>query len=187
MSKLVERYSGPAIALHWLVGVMVIANVFLGLLTDSFGKANTRFMIGTHESMGVTILGLSIMRLLWRATHRPPALPASHTVWEGRASLAVHWMLYLVILGLAVSGVIHDSAWNLAPEIKWRWFGLFEWPRVGWIMNLNPGIRQIVHVAFGKLHELLAWCLYLLFFLHVAGALKHQWFDGEPELQRMWR
>ena len=186
MSKIVERYSGIAIALHWLVGALMIVNVGLGLSTEAFGKANTRFMIGTHESVGVTILGLMIMRVLWRASHRSPEFPESYKPWDRRLSLAVHVLLYLVALGMPVSGLIHDSAWNLAPTIKWQWFGLFEWPRIGWIMGLEPGLKQFLHVGFGKLHELLAWVLYLLFALHVGGALKHQLIDREKELQRMW-
>jgi cytochrome b561 len=43
-----------------------------------------------------------------------------------------------------------------------------------------------MHALFGEAHELGAYALYALLFLHVAGALKHQFFDREPELQRMW-
>ena len=186
MSKQIERYTGPAMILHWLVALMLVGNVCLGLLTDSFGKENTRFIIGVHESMGVSILGFMLMRILWRAKHRPPALPASFKPWERRASFAVHGLLYLTALGLATSGLINDSSWNLASQIKWQWFGLFEWPRISWIMNMDPQMRKILHVGFGKVHELLAWGLYLLVFVHIGGALKHQFLDGEPEIERMW-
>jgi cytochrome b561 len=66
------------------------------------------------------------------------------------------------------------------------WFGLFEWPRIGWIMNMDPAVKESLHGLFGEVHESLALILYLLVFLHVAGALKHQFLDKHAELQRMW-
>ena len=52
-------------------------------------------------------------------------------------------------------------------------------------MNLDPATKETWHDAFGEAHELIGWALYGLFALHVGAALKHQWMDGEAELQRM--
>jgi cytochrome b561 len=65
-------------------------------------------------------------------------------------------------------------------------FGLFEWPRIGWIMNTDPAFKERLHGIFGGIHHWLAYALYALVGLHIAAALKHQWWDGHPELQRMW-
>lgn len=186
MSSLVERYSRPAIVFHWLIGLLILINIGLALLDEAFGEAATRPMVDLHKSIGVTILGLAVMRLIWRATHRPPALPNHYRPWERRASHIVHWLFYLLIFAMPLSGWMHDSAWKAAPEIKMYWFGLFEWPRIGWIMNMDAQTKEHLHTLFGAIHENLALVLYLLFFLHVGAALKHQWFDKEKELQRMW-
>ena len=185
MSALIERYSMPAIIFHWLIGLLIIVNVALGIGHDHFGDDNVRPLINGHKSIGITVLGLAIMRLIWRLTHRPPALPDTYKRWESIASHAVHGLLYLLIFALPLSGWLHDSAWKKAPEIKMFWFGLFEWPRIGWIMNLDPATKERMHDLFGAIHGNLALFLYLLFFLHVGGALKHQFLDKEPELQRM--
>jgi cytochrome b561 len=66
-----------------------------------------------------------------------------------------------------------------------RLFGLFEWPRLQFIATLPAGLKEELHTRFGQLHTWLGYGLYGLFALHVGGALKHQWFDGEAELQRM--
>ena len=187
MTAFIERYSRPAIILHWVIGLLMIVNVGLGLTFTLFGDDNIRPLINTHKSIGITILGLAIMRLLWRATHKPPPLPATYKPWERRASHAVHGLLYILIFALPLSGWFHDSAWKMAGEIKMFYFGLFEWPRIGWIMDMEPLAKENLHSILGAVHENLGFALYALFFLHVGGALKHQFFDKERELQRMWR
>ena len=77
------------------------------------------------------------------------------------------------------------SAWSAAPRIKMYWFGLFEWPRIGWIMDMAPVAKKAAHAELFAVHQWLGYALYVLFFLHVGGALKHQFIDKQPELQRM--
>jgi cytochrome b561 len=64
-------------------------------------------------------------------------------------------------------------------------FGLFQWPRIGWIMAIEPGLKERLHDVFGSIHIWLSYALYALVALHIGAALKHQWWDGHPELQRM--
>ena len=179
------RYTRVAVILHWLVAVLVIANVVLALSADHVPDDSVRFVIDTHKSIGITVLGLALLRILWRLTHRPPAAPASHGRLERIAAHAVHGMLYLLIVGLPLSGWLHDSAWKDAATHPMHWFGLFEWPRVGGIAALPPARREVMHTALGELHTALAYVLYALLALHVAGALKHQWIDREAALRRM--
>ena len=65
------------------------------------------------------------------------------------------------------------------------YFGLFEFPRIGFIMDMDPATRKSIHSAFGSAHDVSGKILYLLFFLHVGGALKHQFIDKDRELARM--
>jgi cytochrome b561 len=66
-----------------------------------------------------------------------------------------------------------------------RWFGLVAWPRIGSIASLPPDVKEQWHTTLGMVHTGAGYLLYALVALHVAAALKHQWFDREPELQRM--
>ena len=88
-----QRYTTPAIVLHWLIAVLIIINVALGLSFDSLPQGSLRPFIETHKSIGITVLGLGILRLLWRLTHTPPALPP-YKPWEKAAAHAAHWVLY---------------------------------------------------------------------------------------------
>lgn len=180
------RYTRTAMLLHWLIALLIIANVLLGLAIERIPDDWIRPVIDTHKSIGITVLGLVIMRLLWRATHKPPALPADYASWEKRSAHLAHWALYALMFALPISGWLHDSAWKAAPEIPMRWFGLFEWPRFDFIMQLEPVLKEQLHDLFGEIHEWFGLVLYGLFALHVGAALKHQFIDKHAELQRMW-
>jgi cytochrome b561 len=180
-----NRYTRPAILLHWLIAALMAVNIALILSVDHFPDDWVRPAVDTHKSIGITVLGLAILRILWRWTHRPPPLPASYRPWERVASHAVHIALYGVMILLPLSGWMHDSAWKDAATHPMQFFGLVQWPRIGWIMDIEPTTRERLHDAFGALHVWIGYVLYGLFALHVLGALKHQFLDHEPELQRM--
>jgi len=172
-------------ALHWLVAALMFANLVLIWVVDSVPDEQVRLVIDTHKSLGITLLGLAILRLLWRYAHPPPPLPSSYARWERRASHVAHGLLYLLMFLMPLSGWMHDSAWRDAATHPMQWFGLVPWPRIGWIMGLEPSLKETLHTAFGALHRYAGYALYALFTLHVLAALKHQFVDREPELQRM--
>lgn len=182
----VARYTRTAMTFHWVIAVLIAVNVLLALTWDYYPDAGIRPAIDTHKSIGITVLGLAIMRLLWRFTHRPPALPPHHKPWEKFTAHAVHLLLYLIMFGLPLTGWIMDSAYKDAASHPMYWFGLFEWPRLPNVMAMDPASKLVVHDNFANFHENLALALYILVFAHIAGALKHQWIDRDRELMRMW-
>ena len=147
-------YTRTAIVLHWLIAALIIVNVCLVWTVDYLPDNFVRPAIDTHKSIGITVLGLAIMRWLWRATHAPPPLPPSYAGWEKFASHAVHGLLYLLILAIPLSGWMHDSAFKDAAKYPMYLFGLLPWPRIGPIMALEPVFREHMHDLFGAIH---AW------------------------------
>jgi cytochrome b561 len=183
---MIRRYTKTAMALHWLIALLIVANVGLAWAWPSLlPDAQVRPAIDLHKSIGVTVLGLAIMRLLWRMTHTPPALPQGYARWEVTASHITHWLLYAVIFAMPITGWVMDSAYEKAATTPMYWFGLFQFPRLGFILTLDPATKKAVHDGFGAAHGLIAYAVYTLFILHVGGALKHQFLDRELELQRM--
>ena len=180
-----EKYSKTAMVLHWLVAVLIIGNVVLGLAAGTLPDGWVRPVVDTHKSIGITVLGLAILRLLWRAAHKPPPLPASYPAWERISAHTAHVALYLIIFGLPISGWMHDSAWNGGASHPMRLFGVVPWPRIAWLADLDPATKDRLHAELFTVHWAFGLALYGLLTLHILGALKHQFLDREPELQRM--
>lgn len=180
-----NRYTRVAMTLHWIIAAGIIANVALYWLWETGDRGVVQY-IRTHKSIGVTLGGLALMRLAWRWRYPAPSAPPHHQRWERSLSHVVHIGLYVVMLGLPLSGWLMDSAWAEAAHRPMYWFGTFKWPRLGLLMEMEPAARASAHALLKTLHASLGYILYLLFALHVAGALKHQFLDRDRILSRMW-
>jgi cytochrome b561/polyisoprenoid-binding protein YceI len=178
-----SRYATVAIILHWLIALAIVAQVSLawrmGAKTPE-GFALTQL----HKSIGVSILVLSIIRLGWRLTNPPPPELASLTRWERVLSQIVHWGFYVIMIGMPLTGWLMVSASK--TQIPTVLFWTVPWPNVPGVDGLAPGAKAVAHTIGKTGHGLLSYGLYLLFVLHVAGALKHQFFEKDaPVLSRM--
>ena len=72
----VVRYTPVAIVLHWVLGLSILGMFGVGVYMTDLPFSPWRLKLyNWHKWAGVTILALSVLRLLWRLTHRPPALP----------------------------------------------------------------------------------------------------------------
>jgi cytochrome b561 len=179
------RYTGVAIALHWVIAVLIGINLLLGLTADALPEGWTRPAIDLHKSFGLTVLGLVLMRILWRLSHPAPPLPATYPRLERLSAHGVHILLYGFMLLLPISGWLHDSAFKDAPAHPLRLFWIIPWFRIGAVENLPEAPKEVLH---GQLFALHAWSAYVLIglvLLHIVGALKHQFIDRHAELQRM--
>ncbi len=180
-----SRYTRIAMLLHWLVAALIVGNLALIWTIGWFPDALVRPAINTHKSIGLTVLGLVLLRLLWRFGHPPPPLPRTYARGERLGAHAAHIVLYALILALPISGYVHDSAFKAAAAHPLMLYGLVPFPRIGAIMALDPATKAQVHATWFALHGWLAIVLYVLVGLHLAGVLKHQLFDREPVLRRM--
>ncbi len=184
--QIAARYTRTAMLLHWLIAALIAANLILVWTVDSLPEGWTRPIIDTHKSIGITVLGLVMLRILWRLTHKPPPLPTGYPQIERWGAHIVHWALYAVMLALPITGWLHDSAWKDAASHPMTLFGLVPWPRIASIMAMAPADKERFHDTLFARHAWSAYALYALLALHVGGALKHQFIDKHRELQRMW-
>jgi len=93
------RYTDVAIWLHWLIAAAIFYNLVSGLLRPVLPRGFFAF----HISAGITILALSVVRVFWRLTHRPPPDLPMHA-WERRLAHLVHFLVYAAMLALPLSG-----------------------------------------------------------------------------------
>jgi cytochrome b561 len=179
------KYTKTAIFLHWLVALLLIANVVLGWTAEIFPEERIRLAIDTHKSLGITVLGLVLLRILWRMGHPPPALPHAFGRTERVLATLGHVGLYALMLGIPLSGWMHDSAWKDAATHPMQLFYTVPWPRIGLITELQAPFKEQLHDLFGLVHTYLNWGLVALFAIHLGAVLKHHLQDSEPVLDRM--
>src|SRR5271170_2477 len=121
-----RRYNGAAQALHWLTALLMFAVLPLGWVMVTVTRDNpTREALFTlHKSIGMTILALTIVRLVWRGANPVPAFPARLSRWETVPAKLSHWLLYLILLVMPISGCVLSAASGHPVTF----FGFFEFP-----------------------------------------------------------
>lgn len=179
------RYNRTAIVLHWAVAILVISNLVITWFWEHLPDSISGYVANTHKTFGIVVLGLVIMRILWRLAYPPRPLENEGTPGYRRLVRGVHGILYLLILAIPITGWICDSAWKDAAANPINFWGLFQMPRIPWIEHLPPARKAGLDEQFGTIHTGLGYVLYALLAAHVLGALKRQIKDREPVLQRM--
>ena len=168
------RYTGVAIALHWLVAALVVAQFAWGWWMQEIPKQPVGPRVDAfnlHKSVGMLIFALMVARLGWRLGHPAPALPPLPP-WESRLAHAVHVLLYVALFVQPLSGYL-GSVFSGYPV---RLFGVVV-PAWGW---KDEAIKELM----SRIHLVDSFVLAGLVLLHIAGALKHVT-DGSGILRRM--
>lgn len=191
-----NHYTKTAIVLHWLIGIAILAMFGLGWYMSELPKDAPKamafdlfdlgiynwqlteevsprtFYFNLHKSIGVTLLGLIVLRIFWRITHRPPALLDSLSAAEKKLATAGHHALYLLMLLVPVTGVL--MALYSKYGLKWFCTDLFAGLD-------NPAMRD----TFKEAHEVLGVVMLVVIIVHVLGAIKHKFIDKDGTMDRM--
>ena len=170
-----DRYTMPAIVLHWLVAAMVFAQFTLGWWMQEIAKQPPGPRVSAfnlHKSIGITIFLLMVARIAWRATHPPPALPAMPR-WQAVLARANHAILYAALVALPATGYL-GSEFSGYPV---RFFGvtLPSWA------GEQPQLKELM----SSLHYWTTWVLAAAFLAHLGGVIKHTCIDRDGLLARM--
>ena len=191
-----NQYTKTAIVLHWLIALGIFAMFALGWYMAELPKDAPKamsfdlfdlgiynwqlteevsprtFYFNLHKSVGVTLLGLIVLRIIWRITHRPPALLNSLSAAEKNLATAGHHALYLLMVLLPLSGVL--MALYSKYGLKWFCMDLFAGLD-------NPGMRD----TFKEAHEVLGVLMLIVIAVHILGAIKHKLIDKDGTMDRM--
>jgi cytochrome b561/polyisoprenoid-binding protein YceI len=179
-----SRYTGVAIVIHWLIAAAIVFQIILGWRMGDEPKGPATYAIfQLHKSIGITILLLSLGRLAWRLTHRPPPHPVGQPRWETIASKIVHVAFYVIMIGLPVTGWIIVSTSKLTiPTVL---YGAIPWPHIPFLPELAAGPKHLWHEIGENGHGLLVKTTYLLLALHLGAVAKHQILDRDEVLGHM--
>lgn len=175
-----RRYTATAMLLHWLSALLVAGLLALGWYMADLPLTPQRLKLyNWHKWAGVSVLALTLLRLQWRWTHRPPALPAELVVrtpaWQQRLAALTHVALYGLLLVVPLIGWAYSSAAGFSVV----WFGVLPLP------DLLPKDKALAELV-KPWHAVAAFSLGALVVLHLAAALKHQFVDKDGLMRRMW-
>ena len=169
------HYTRTAKGLHWLMAV-----IFFGLLALGFYMADLPLspqklkFYSWHKWAGVTVFALVWLRLAWRVTHRPPALPASMAKSMQLAAHAGHLLLYVLMIAIPLSGWLMSSA----KGFQTIYFGILPIPD---LLDKNKELGDLLALV----HQSLNILFIVVLVGHIGAALKHHFIDKDDILTRM--
>lgn len=173
------RYTLVAIVFHWLLGVLLIGLFAVGLYMADLPFSPIRLKLyNWHKWAGITVLVLSLLRLLWRLSHEPPTLPPAIALampkWQHWAHHGTHAVLYVLFFLVPLIGWAYSSAAGFSIV----WFGVLPLPD---FVPVDKALAELIK----PWHKLSAFALMGLVALHIAAALKHHFVDRDGLLTRM--
>jgi len=172
---MVRRYTATAIALHWLLAVLVVCSAALGLYMVGLSLSPAKLKLYSwHKWLGVTIFLLAVLRVLWRLMHPAPPLPAATPLWQRKAAAVSHFLLYLLLLVIPLSGWLMSSALG----VQTVYLGVVPLPD---LVAKDKVLGEQLKVVHGTLNLTLA----ALVAVHAAAALRHHFGDRDDVLHRM--
>ena len=172
----VVRYTRTAIALHWLVALIILVQIPFGWSLGEIptGTPARGWYVNLHKSVGITLGVVIVLRVLWRWFHPAPALPDWMPRWQRLGASASHVALYACMLIMPLTGYVASnfSKWGV------KYFNTFLLPP--WGVD-DPRI----YAFFNGAHVATSYLFLALILAHAASAVRHaSRHDGI--LQRMW-
>jgi len=174
MSAAPARYDNVAITFHWLLALMLVGSFCVGLYMSGLPFSIQRVkLFNWHKWAGMTILALTLARLLWRLRHPPPP-EAAGPHWQQLAAKATHRAMYLLCIVIPLVGWAYSSAAGMQIVV----YGVLPLPN---LLDTDKALAE----AIKPWHGWLAYALAALVLLHVTAGLKHHFVDHDGLLNRM--
>ena len=171
-----DHWGAVSIGLHWLTVVLVLGLAVVGLIMTELPTGTFKVQVyALHKSFGLTVLGLAILRLLWRLVAGAPKPVPDTPRWQDAIAKLTHGALYALLLLMPFSGWLFNSA----AGFPLKWFGLFKLPALS---KYDPDVKAFAH----EMHETLFYVLAVLVLAHAAAALFHHYRLRDRTLARMW-
>jgi cytochrome b561 len=169
------RYTATAKALHWAMAILIFGLLALGFYMHDLPLSPEKLQLYSwHKWAGVTAFLLVLVRLAWRAAHRPPPLPSAMPAHLQVAAHAGHFLLYVLMLAIPLSGWLMSSA----KGFQTVWFGVLPIPDLLAKDKELGDLLQQVHMALNLVFA-------IIIAGHTSAALKHHFIDRDDILTRM--
>ena len=171
------RYRKIVVWIHWITALLVIMQLYIGFTFASMPRGPDKmYVFGWHKTWGALILLLALVRLAVRLMNPPPPYPSDFPKWERFFAVWNHRLFYILLIVLPLTGLAAVSARAEDGTVPLQ-LGL-------WLPAI-PGVSEAAGEAFGETHEILVFTTLLLLVLHVAAAIKNQFFSRTEVADRM--
>lgn len=167
------KYPASMRAMHWLMAILIIGQIFVGWFMTPYNEAREPLvsqLYWWHKSFGLLAFLFVFIRLTNRLGHRTPELPETLPTLDRKLAHFVHRAFYFMIIMLPITGYTLSSTYEYSDGITF--FGIV-------VPELIPDSEAVFEAA-DWLHGILAYTLLSVIVMHVAGALKHRYFDSNP-------
>jgi cytochrome b561 len=171
------RYPAVSRWLHWLTAALLAVIIPVGIWIRYFEPADEAFKLrlyNVHESLGVIVFVIVLIRLLNRYLNPPPPLPADTPAAIRLAAHVNHWALYALLVLMPIIGFLATNAWGFPLSV----FGVLPLPIP---LGKNEEIAKILSLV----HWSGAVTIILLICGHLAGVIYHTFIRRDGLLQRM--
>ncbi|WP_448192236.1 cytochrome b [Azospirillum sp. sgz301742] len=161
-----HRYTAPAMALHWLMALLVLVMFATGLTVKGVaeGSALIEPLRTVHRPLGITIMALAVVRILYRMVVPPPPLPAEMPLWQREIARWMEWTFLFTLLAMPLIGWGYTNALGKIVDM----WGFFTLPVIA-------GTEKETLLVLDLAHEYIAKVFQCLIGLHVAAALFHHY------------
>ena len=163
---------------HWLSAALVVFLVGYGFwMTHLVERAGRLTHYQWHSVIGWYLLVLLALRLAWRAFNPAPPLPTELPRWERITAYTAHWMLYVLMVVVSISGwMVADT---FRQPIEATLFGVIRMPHLV-DLSYRP-YREAIEAT----HLVSSYVLFALAVVHIFAALRHHWIRKNEVLRRM--
>jgi cytochrome b561 len=167
----IQKYNRVQVILHWLIALIVLAMITLGLYMVELpkqselppGEESVRaFYFLLHKSLGLSAVTLILLRIIWRLTHKVPALPETVSKWQQKAAGAIHGLLYAIMIAMPLSGYLQ----SMYSSYDTKFWGI--------VLPRLAESDKMMKETFSNVHEILALIFIALLAVHIAAAIKHR-------------
>jgi len=170
-----NRYSTGAMIFHWIIAIAVIVTWRIVETAEHASKVDKGYWMDHHKALGITILVLTLGRLIWRLSHPVPPLASTVAKWQKILARSVHIIFYVLLIGLPIGGWLATSYFGRGVDM----WGMFTVPAIP--VGNSPEMGKSI-IGF---HHTGGEILIYLIGLHILGALKHTFWDKDGTLFKM--
>ncbi|MDR1074942.1 MAG: cytochrome b [Xanthomonadaceae bacterium] len=168
-----QKFSLPLILIHWLTLLLFIGVYACIELRGMVGYGLRDTMKQWHFVFGVSILVLTLIRIVARFASKIPAIQPKPPAWQMATAHTMEFALYVFMLAMPVLGYLAVNAYGHPVSV------------FGANLPVLVGANEALGEKLMGVHGTIANIGYVLIAVHAGAALYHHYFVRDNALRQM--